>query len=38
MRHVSPFGYEKNGPDGDWHRTNVAQLKDGDFWSDWQEI
>lgn len=27
MRHVSPSEYEKNGPDGDWHRTNVAQLK-----------
>lgn len=34
MRHVSPFGYEKNGPDGDWHRTNMAQLKDGDIWSE----
>lgn len=27
VRHVSPSEYEKNGPDGDWHRTNVAQLK-----------
>lgn len=27
VRHVSPFEYEKNGPDGDWHRPNVAQLK-----------
>lgn len=38
VRHVSPFEYEKNGPVGDWRRTNVhGTVTDDDFWSDWQK-